>query len=383
MYGGQLIVLYRGDIMSRFIIKFILSLWKSQKARMFMVFCGMTLCSFFVLGFFYFSAQGSADKEELLENYFYTTLCYDDVDDLEDVTNILQSQAGITNIELLAWFEDGLGGAVPKDVPRDEVLQYFHEDLIIAAYVPYPKLESNQIDYGSSLVDGETDKIMVTYAGASGHQAPTEPGSEVEVLGHTYQVSGYYNYYKYDYILPASEFLLLCDEYNGQFQLRFWYDTSISYPQVKRLVKEIESIKPSVFYVCEEPDIPIWWDAVWNESKTTIFSMIISILNYMFVYQFMIKNRLRQYRVLKLLGVTSNRLQRIMFFELLVLYSISFIVSYGMLLGYSWYKDLLIYDMFEVCAYSYISVLVMSMIIFALLTRRFVKKSPFASYQEM
>lgn len=373
----------KGEQAMKFILKFIGSMIKAQKGRMFIVLLGMTICSFFVLNFFYFCTVGSKTKEELCSEYFHATLQYTDADNIEAVTDILEKKEGITQIELMVWMDGKASEAVPTDIPEviDETELY--EEMILVAYAPYPELNNDQIDLGMGFDISETNKVMVTYAGAQEHGLASKPDSTIELCGRTYTVSGYYNNWGYDAILPVSELLSICREYEyAPIQIEYWYDETLDYNDILDINKELSAIKEADRCICEEPDIDISWEIVWQEGRVMFFSMIISVFNFMFVYKFMLKNRLQQYRTLKLLGVTSNKLQAIMLLEMILTYTISFGVAYLILCMYIKYRDLILWSMGEVWISSYLSMLAMIGIIFIVFTRGFSRKTPFASYQE-
>ena len=363
-----------------FIVKFISSMIKAQKGRMFIAFIGIFLCSFFVLNFYYYCTTGSMDAEYAYENYFHATFKYDNTDDVELITDELEKVDGITCIELSAWFEDDFEEMIPAEMSDDI---YARDGIIIAAYAPQLKYDMTRMDIGRGFTSDETDKIMVTYAGKQLHGASESPGSNVTLWGKNYIVSGYYNHWGCDFILPLSEFLSFCVECdNAQITLKYWYDTTLTYEEVKSVNDRLENIKKSNECMCEEPDIEILWDMVWEDGRIMFFAMIISVLNFMFVYIFILKNRVQQYRILKLLGVSSNKLQMIMFLELLLTYTIAFVCAYIALQIYIRVNGFLEWSLWEICTYSYVSLLGVIVIMFVMFTRGFAKKAPFAAYQE-
>ena len=84
-----------------------------------------------------------------------------------------------------------------------------------------------------------------------------------------------------------------------------------------------------------------------------------------------------------MLGVTSNKLQLIMLMEMVILYTISFALAYGILVIYIKCTNMLMYSMLKISGISYSILLVIIMIIFVVFTRKFAKRTPFASYQEI
>jgi len=369
--------------MFKFIIRFVFDTIRTQKLRMFIVLSGTIICSFLVLNFFYRASAGVASREELLETHFFAEYQYEDCENVEKLIENLQQYDDISKICLTVWLKGPLKTAKATEIPEiTEDYLYNHSEIILMSQLPLDRNDES-LDNGRYFDEDEQGKILVTYFGNENKNAPSNPGESVTISGRTYEVCGLYNNLYYDFILPVDDLLDLCEEKGAQIRLEYWYDENFSYREVKTVNKELENIKESYYSKYDKPDIPMLWDVVYREGKIIFCAMIISVLNFMFVYQFFLKNRVKQYRTLKMLGVTSNKLQLIMLMEMVILYTISFALAYGILVIYIKCTNMLMYSMLKISGISYSILLVIIMIIFVVFTRKFAKRTPFASYQEI
>lgn len=367
-----------------FILRFIHSTIKSQKARMSIVLCGMIICSFFVLSFFYFCSAGSKSKEEFIDMYFCAEYRYMDSENIEEIIEVLNEEKKISKIQLYTWLDGDLDNPKAVKIPEitDEYL-YTHSDIILMGYGSEIIFDEGSIDAGQAFSKEDKDKIMVTYSGNETHHVSSHPGDVLNICGKEYQISGFYNNYGYDFIVPMDELISISGKIGASIRIKFWYEDTMPYSRVLKINEKMEKIKKSYYSEYDKPDIPMEWEIVFSTGKIIFWSMIISVLNFVFVYQFLLKNRLQQYRTLKLMGVTTNKIQLIIFGEMFLLYTISFFIAVIMLRMYIWYRELLVYSLGNVCMISYSIMLVTITIIFFLFTRKFSKSTPFASYQEI
>lgn len=366
--------------MFKFILRFIGSIVKEQKGRMFIIFTGMVICSFFVLNFFYSCMVGANTKEEIYERYFKVELQYKTTEDVEKLLSELDKEEHITKVELSAWFNDKSENAVPESI-HDSENMYYGKNRVVA-YIPELKNKNNQIEIGRTLQEEDNGKVLVTYANCD-DVSMFQLGEKLHFAGEQLEIIGLYNELMMGYVVTADTLLEMCRNIqDGPIQMTYWYDETMSDKQIKACNKKLNQLKRAENVIYEKPDIDISWNAVSDQGKFSMMAMILAVVNFMFVYQFVLKNRTRQYRTLKLLGVTGNKLQAVLFLEMFITLSIAFLIAIGLLYGSIILRDKVAFGMGKVYLISYGLMFVMTGGLFLGFTRSFTRKSPFASYQE-
>lgn len=366
--------------MFKFILRFIGSILKEQKGRMCIIFTGMVLCSFFVLNFFYSCMVGANTKQEIYDQYFKVELQYNETEDVEKLLSVLEDEKNITKIQLAVWFDGLLENAVPGTIHDDENI--FYADDKVVAYIPELDDKNNQIEMGKMLGAQDDGKVLVTYATQS-NISTVSLGEKIRFAGEELKIIGLYNEYMMGYVVTANTLLNMCRNIqDGPIQITYWYDETMSNKQVMSLNQKLNEAKQEEKIIYEKPDMEISWNTVRDQGEFSFFAMLLAVINFMFVYQFVLKNRTRQYRTLKLLGITGNKLQGILFLEMFITLSIAFLLAIVVLYSSILLRNKVAFGMGKVYLISYGLMFVITGSLFLAFTRSFVRKSPFASYQE-
>ena len=149
--------------------------------------------------------------------------------------------------------------------------------------------------------------------------------------------------------------------------------------QVEELIR---SVKPWEDTYQEKPDNTLEFSDYLEFMSNMLVGVIFAVLNALFIYQSVLKRRLPSYSVLKILGLKNFRLRIMIFLEMIIIFTISFIISVILFLLYCCATGELIYNLRYSVGYSLILLLAIYALLSIIITKRLSKRQPFEAYAD-
>lgn len=353
--------------MIKFIIKLIKSMFQHQKFLAVMVLSGMILCSIIVVNFLYEMHLSAYTEEEIQSINNHVSVCYEDMSGLEDIIEYMNSESCITLIMFKADVE--------ADGADCLALTYFGTWEGLDGYVKCGELLGME-DYGLVNLDynytdriGDTDVI----------------GSVIKVQDRQYQVKGVLTAGQENVngtvYMTQKDLLELADADKLSGYIEYWYKDGTGKGKIEEINEYIqENSSPADLEEAEKMD-NFDLETVFSEFHDILYTMLIAIIDYMLIYSYLLKKRMRQYGILKLIGVSDRKLILFMYLEMIAYMIITFAVT---MMGFYLYlkvTERAVYQLSVIYLYSAGFILFLNFLVFFLVTWRFRRMTPFAFYR--
>ncbi len=352
----------KGGNMLKFIIKFIRSMQKEQKALLLFVIISMIVCNVLVINITnqYYYNKSAVSSIELLDRK--VTVYYSDITDIDKIINELNENDKILKITLWAM--------VNSKTVISEIKGYDYE--------------SQPLLFGKHF-EGKDGTIQLHEYETNGKIDLFNEEVQVKLGSIQFKTTGDVMLQTTDYTISNNDFIELGKEkvFDGDFSINYQYDSSCDKQDTDKINSNLDSIKQSsdIFYTMNDYDIDM--SKFIESSQTIILGLVMAIINYMFVYLFLIKNRMKNYNILKLLGFGNLKILLTMLSEMFILFVISFGIS---TVGYIVYLKLTTgYNAYimSVSKYSFVLMLILNIVIYIITVRKMIKQSPFEFYKQV
>ena len=165
-------------------------------------------------------------------------------------------------------------------------------------------------------------------------------------------------------------------------ELVYIYDDGFTESQMAQAEELIRSIKPWEHTYKEDPNNTLSVSDYLDFMGSLIIGVILAVLNALFIYQSVLKRRIPSYSVLKILGLKNLRLWAMIMLEMLILFTMSFIVSVILFFLYCGITGELLYNLRYSVGYSFCLLLVIYILLSMIMTIRLVRKQPFEVFAD-
>lgn len=382
--------------MFRFLCRLSIKMITDWKKEMLLVILGIIISSCAVIKFthnitnfkhYYYGAKGIRDEKIFYENRVHFS--FKNSEKLDDAIELLKKQDGICNVVLT-------GNAKINSTHNFPVASYSSIP-ILTKYDNSIGTTPDQIEDGTIVLSflalfnlegagpDPTEGIAETYEEGiqkSGYQVFYSCDQKFPMAGKTYQIVAE-NFNFKENLLSLHDFLELDQEGKlSEIELIYIYDDDFNDYQMAQAEELIRSVKPWENTYKEKPDNTLELSDYLEFMSNMIIGVIFAVLNALFIYQSVLKRRLPSYSVLKILGLKNFRLRVIVFLEMIVIFTISFIVSVILFLLYCCATGELIYNLRYSVGYSFFLLLVIYALLSIIITKKLSKRQPFEAYAD-
>ena len=163
-------------------------------------------------------------------------------------------------------------------------------------------------------------------------------------------------------------------------ELIYIYDNNFTRDQMIDAENLIRSIKPWNDSYKELPQNTLEISDYMDLMSDLIIGVVLAVLNALFIYQSLLKRRIYSYTVLKLLGLKNFRLQFMILLEMVIVFSVSFIIAMILFFLYCFLTGELIYNLRYSGGYSFLLLLIIYTLLSLIITKKLVKQHPFQIY---
>lgn len=185
------------------------------------------------------------------------------------------------------------------------------------------------------------------------------------------------------HIVTVEDFIKLYKEKGqGGICLSYIYEKGFSGQQKEEIEKVITAIRQpeDTFISFYAGDVD--FSDFTTESQSEFLGLVIASLNALFLYAYLLKKRIPIYTILKLQGLTNVRLRGMLLMEFLVIYLVACLLSGAVYVGFATMTGRQMVYTKSVYLYSIVSMFVINVILFLIITWKLAKKQPFELYQK-
>ena len=336
---------------------------------------------------YYDDVKGTEEERVFHENRVH--FAFQDADKLDEILDKLIIQQGIKYIILKANFE-----IIPG---HDFPVAFYSSTPILTEYDNSIGTTPNQVEDGTivlsygalSNLGGASDstvnvsEIMETYydnVGKNNYKDFYIRGEQFPMGSRSYQVTAE-NFIFQENLISLHDFITL--DTTGKIEdleLIYIYDNNFTRDQMIDAENLIRSIKPWNDSYKELPQNTLEISDYMDLMSDLIIGVVLAVLNALFIYQSLLKRRIYSYTVLKLLGLKNFRLQFMILLEMVIVFSVSFIIAMILFFLYCFLTGELIYNLRYSGGYSFLLLLIIYTLLSLIITKKLVKQHPFQIY---
>lgn len=184
-------------------------------------------------------------------------------------------------------------------------------------------------------------------------------------------------------IVKEKDFYDLCQKLNVEdIKIDLYYDAYTRDKELEDIAKKCKEYECVQEISISESKMGVMFSEFVNEVKDYLFITVIAIINSVFIYYSFVKDRVREYSILKIAGLNNLQITLQFLSEIVMLYNGGYILSMIITIIYKNMRGNGYYNFIKVCIYSYISVLACFVIIYFVVLRQIIKKTPMELYRE-
>ena len=382
--------------MFRFLCRLSLKMITDWKKEMLLVILGIIISSCAVIKFtdnitnfkqYYYGAKGVREEKIFYENRIHFS--FKNSEKLDDIIEILKKQDGICNVALIGnakinsahSFPVASYSSIPILTKYDNSIgttpDHIEDGTIVLSFLALYNLEGAGPDPVEGITETYDEGIQKT-----GYQVFYSCGEKFSMAGKSYQIVAE-NFNFKENLLSLHDSLELDQKGKlSEIELIYIYNDSFNDSQMAQVEELIRSVKPWEDTYQEKPDNTLEFSDYLEFMSNMLVGVIFAVLNALFIYQSVLKRRLPSYSVLKILGLKNFRLRIMIFLEMIIIFTISFIISVILFLLYCCATGELIYNLRYSVGYSLILLLAIYALLSIIITKRLSKRQPFEAYAD-
>lgn len=379
-----------------FLCKLSLKMITDWKKEILLVMMGIIISSCAVIKFtdnltnftrYYYDVKGTEEERIFHENRVHFT--FQDSDKLDEILDKLIKQQGVKNIILKGNFQITSGYDFP-----------------VAFYYSTPILTEYDNSIGTTPDQVKDGTIVLSYGALADLGGAGNNTGNVGEINETYNENGENKIYKSFYtrnekfpmgsksyqvtaenfifqenLISLNDFMAL--DTTGKvddLELIYIYDNNFTRDQMIHAENVIRTIKPWNDSYKEQPKNTLEISDYIDLMSDLIIGVVLAVLNALFIYQSLLKRRIYSYSVLKLLGLKNIRLQFMILLEMIIVFSVSFIIAMILFFSYCCLTGELIYNLRYSGGYSFLLLLVIYTMLSLIMTQKLVRQHPFEIY---
>lgn len=355
--------------MLRLFMKFLSSVLKEQRLLITTVLVGMGMCFVMIINFLYEMHLSSFRKEDIVQINNHVDVYYDDMSDIDHIIEYLKESKNIQKTMIKT--ETGVGGS----------------DCILVAYAGNMSSLAEYSGMGKKIVSSgdvlHTEDRGLVNIGIN--PDGKEFGDNIIILNKEYKIKGKLNIgesiQNITIYMTDTDMMELLMETGNKGCVSFWYADGAGAGEIKKIEENLEKISSPLYMTQAKKLDNFDASTVMEELKDIFLTTIIAIVNYMLIYGFMLNKRMKQYGILKLVGVSDVKLTVFMYTEMLMELAITFIISILGFLAYLKLSGKTSYGLSIICGYGTAFMLMLNILIFLIISFKYRKMTPFQFYK--
>lgn len=343
------------------------SFLRKEKVMFLLISIGILICylTLFIFTGFYFKEK-EIERNINLKNS-QVTLRFENFYSIDEISK-----------EILEYpFVDTIIYSMPlKDQEYRTIACYYHEYKIEKS-----KIASGNLIYNDCETEFNVSKSFAQYySDISGKILSV--GSEIILNGVPLRCKGILYTDEFDILIPFSLLNTLSPKI---LDVNYIYKADTSIFDIEKLNSVlIDKFEPLYIIRPEQKQVYKYQDFLINVSNILLL-LCIAIINYLFIYIFMLKKRLYTYSILKLCGMSNIQLYFSIIFEIAIIILVAYLAAYFIyIIGYYIIRNQLIsYQIIlHQSIYCFLTMLVLQMTIYIPVIIKLFNKSPYALYIE-
>lgn len=368
--------------MTIFIKNYIFSGIQENKKEITLILCGMviSLCLIFHIGASFFSFSNtylntnSTDASEYQFNRIYFS--FDNSDKINKIVSTLTDNKYVKGVYLEAALDNG------EMIQSGTCMPYIVEDEVMLGHIP-KTLKDGEIIISYTILSNAGSRNMLRNGQEYSSSGYAAVGDELTYGVKTYQVIAEMNDPDGNIVTIHDFYEIYDSSGDGAITLSYVFKDGMTDNEKNILSSKIKNIK----------EYESTWDGIYNQnidwnyffemSKLEIIGVIIASLNTMLLYIYLLKKRIKNAAVLKILGMKNRQIRVIWMLEYLLIYLTAVAVSVIFYKIYLWQSDVIYFKTAQIMTVSILCIWGIYMILFLLFTNKYVKKKPFELYTEV
>lgn len=351
-------------LMMRFIRSMIPHSYREMLLVLFGMVCSLFLLMSYVQTIFGFQNNyiGVSDKEavEYVKNIQYVQ--YKDSDGMEEIIRFLEEKDGIFGIEMNGMID---GEAMQCGV----TLPYIEKGYFLLGTLP-SRLEDGEIIISySNRITRDDEESSIMNAGSAyfiGDQGYTIVAEVQSPEGHILSVNDFLQLYK--------------KQGSGPIDFYYRYHDGLSKKEIRDIQRQMDGIKkPRQHRSIQNSriDLSLFLDV----SVVVIFGLLLTVLNYLFLYSYLIQKRLEAYSTLQLLGMTKQQMRFMLIIEMISLFVCAGVISVGGFMLSYYLNSGLNFRIKDTVLYSVGVLFLLTLVMSILFSYRAMRKNPCELYR--
>lgn len=376
-----------------FTFKFIISMFHSCFKEICLVLLGMVLCLSLLINYgdSLFTIENEYDNVSDDEAVMYAQNCiyftFSDVERMDEIVRQVKALPGVYGVYMegnvgvdircgtrlpLLKRKELLTGSIPKELSEGQIIT--SHDLLMDDDSDIDDIIENSPDGELVILEGDMKETTGREFVAKGEKVFVGGKDFINVA----EVSG-----SEGHIVTVEDFIKLYKEKGqGGICLSYIYEKGFSGQQKEEIEKVITAIRQpeDTFISFYAGDVD--FSDFTTESQSEFLGLVIASLNALFLYAYLLKKRIPIYTILKLQGLTNVRLRGMLLMEFLVIYLVACLLSGAVYVGFATMTGRQMVYTKSVYLYSIVSMFVINVILFLIITWKLAKKQPFELYQK-
>lgn len=351
---------------------FIILLNSSVRARLtiyLLMVIGMIISNILlmVFGDLYFQSNSKLKEQEFSTNR--TSFLFYTKPDFVALSDKIENEIGINNMIFSCKCQSDIG--ITRIVAYNN-LSIFKKSRITSGTI------DKEIKRGSFICASEYALRM-----AEEHNIKIKVGTKISIGKAEFICSGIYLTNDFDILISKEDFAFV--DKAAEYSFTYIFNDKVSIKRLNSINKYIdENYNPiSIAYPKQTRNFTIW--GLLSDLGYNLFLVLIAMINFIFIYVFLIKKRCYAYSILKLCGLTAGKTKCLLLFESEIIFLLSFVISIPLycffsplISGFIFLYSHFIYQL----VYSFFILQIFNILIFTIATGRMARKNPIELLRE-
>lgn len=350
--------------MIRLVFKYIMSSMRVDIKKIMIMSLGIILSTTLIMNYLYLIFIDDYSKEKINEANNYRKAVFSSTEEILEVTDYLKDIDQIGDVSIEYFFES------------------FTFGLNITAYVTEYKVDERRIDIGELITNDDTGKIVVSSMAKSIIDA--RMGKSITLSNKNYICSAIINIVDFDVLLTVDDIIDLFNKKGGNtISVKYTYDNGTKDDKLAEIGDEIMERFNANEIVVPQNITLVSADLAVDSLKLVFPMIVLSVLSYMMIFLVMLELRSKHYNILRIIGATKLKIMSAIFTELVVIFTLSYVVSVAIFTIYLQITGKLMYNLITIYTVTYLVFFVINVIVGFFATIRIRRQTPFEYYKRV